>query len=105
EVAYEQLIVPEGFNRFEIADLVDAGRFATREEFLNVTADASLVADLDPKAPSLEGYLFPDTYQFHRHAGAAAIARVMVNRFRQVYSGLIAPPALLEEERPVSEIV
>jgi UPF0755 protein len=101
EASHELLTVPEGFNRFEIADLVEAGGFATREEFLKASADAKLVADLDAHAPNLEGYLFPDTYQFPRHIGAARIVRVMVNRFRQVYSGLAPPDA----ERPAREIV
>ena len=101
EASYDHLTVPEGYNRFEIADLVEAGGYSTRKEFLKASSDTSLVADLDPKAANLEGYLFPDTYQFPRHIGAARIVRVMVSRFRQVYSGL-APP---NEERPAREIV
>src|SRR5262249_26518453 len=70
EVSFETLTIPEGFNRFEIADLVQAGGFAERDEFLKATRDNSLIADIDPMAPSLEGYLFPDTYQFPHHTPA-----------------------------------
>jgi UPF0755 protein len=45
---------------------------------------AGLVADLDPHAKSLEGYLFPDTYRFARKATPAQIAAMMVRRFRAV---------------------
>jgi len=101
EVSYETLTVPEGFNRFQIADLVESGGFASRAEFLKATQENSLISDIDPMAPSLEGYLFPDTYQFPHHTGAAAIAKVMVNRFRQVYAKLAAPGL----DRPVREVV
>ena len=88
DVSYEVLVIPEGYNRFEIADAVAAQGFATREEFLWATEEPSVVADLDPQAKNLEGYLFPDTYHFPRHARPAQIVRNMVGRFRQVYSGL-----------------
>jgi UPF0755 protein len=47
-----------------------------------------LVADLDPSAGSLEGYLFPDTYYFARKATPAQIAAAMVRRFRAVAAQL-----------------
>ena len=43
-----------------------------------------LIADLDPGARSLEGYLFPDTYHFARKATPAQICATMVRRFRAV---------------------
>ena len=43
-----------------------------------------LVADLDPGAASLEGYLFPDTYHFPRKFNATQICAAMVRRFRGV---------------------
>jgi UPF0755 protein len=46
------------------------------------------VADLDPKATSLEGYLFPDTYYFGRKATPAQICATMVKRFRAVAAEL-----------------
>jgi UPF0755 protein len=47
-----------------------------------------LIADLDPQARSLEGYLFPDTYRFPRKATAGQIAGVMVRRFRTAGAGI-----------------
>ena len=101
DVDYELLTIPEGYNRFEIADAVSAQGLATREEFLEASAAASLLADLDPEAADLEGYLFPDSYHFSPRAGAAGIVQAMVDRFREVYSSL-APTG---EKRPVREIV
>ncbi len=57
----------------------------TREEFLEQQPRlAELVADIDPKARTLEGYLFPDTYRFPRTTTPAQVATAMVRRFRVV---------------------
>jgi peptidoglycan lytic transglycosylase G len=101
EVARQELTIPEGLNRFDIASLVAQGGIATREEFLKASSDTSIIADLDPSAPSLEGYLFPDTYAFPRHGGAWPIVRAMVGRFRQVYASL----ATADENAPIREVV
>src|ERR1051325_998877 len=73
DVSYQLLTVPEGDNRFEIADLVAAQGFSTREEFLSATEDTELISDLDPQALNAEGYLFPDSYRLPRHARPAEI--------------------------------
>jgi UPF0755 protein len=100
EVARQEVTIPEGYNRFDIADIVEQAGLVKREEFLKASADPSLVADLDSAAPNLEGYLFPDTYQFPRHSGAVPIVRAMVNRFRQKYSELHP-----DGSRPLHEVV
>jgi UPF0755 protein len=83
------LTVPEGANIFDIATRVEQAGFDTREDFLNAAVkQTGLVTDLDPQAKSLEGYLFPDTYRFARHAGSAQIVAAMVRRFRAVAAQL-----------------
>jgi UPF0755 protein len=101
DVSFEILTVPEGSNRFEIADLVAEHGFSTREEFLAATEDPQAVAALDPNATDLEGYLFPDSYRFPRHARPADIVRAMVRRFREIYTGLQSG----ETSRSTHEIV
>ena len=79
------LTVPEGANIFDIAERVEQAGFGTRKEFLDAAVQRKgLVADLDPGAKSLEGYLFPDTYRFARKTTPAQIAVAMVRRFRAV---------------------
>jgi UPF0755 protein len=83
------LVIPEGANIFDIAARVEQAGLDTRENFLHAAVgQTSLIADLDPQAKSLEGYLFPDTYRFSPHAGAAQIVAVMVRRFRTVAAQL-----------------
>jgi len=83
------LTVPEGANIFDIAARVEQAGFGTRQEFLDAAVQRTgLVADLDPGAKSLEGYLFPDTYRFARKTTPAQIATAMVRRFRAVANQL-----------------
>jgi UPF0755 protein len=83
--------VPEGANRFDVATRIQqAGLLKTpnaKQDFLAATVkDTTLIADLDPRATTLEGYLFPDTYRFPRKATPVQILSTMVRRFRTIAS-------------------
>lgn len=80
--------VPEGLTVFEIADLVERSKLAPREDFLAAVHDTSLIRDIAPSARTLEGFLFPATYQFPRRVSAREVAAAMVRRFREVWSTL-----------------
>ena len=85
DVYTRTVVIPEGANIFEIADRLEQAGLGSRQDFLDAAASqAKLVADMDPKAASLEGYLFPDTYHFARKATQAQICAAMVRRFRAV---------------------
>jgi UPF0755 protein len=76
--------IPEGYNIFDIAQAVAAAGLGTREDFLRVErSETGLIVGIAPDAASLEGYLFPDTYRFTRHARPEEMVAVMVRRFRQ----------------------
>ena len=75
--------VPEGATVFDIADRLQQDGFGARQGFLDVAVqEVSLIADLDPVAKSLEGYLFPDSYRFAPKTALPEIAATMVKRFR-----------------------
>jgi len=75
--------VPEGATVFDIGDRLQQAGFGARQAFVDVAAqEVSLIADLDPAAKTLEGYLFPDTYRFAPKAALPEIAAAMVRRFR-----------------------
>jgi UPF0755 protein len=80
--------IPEGYNIFEIAQAVEAAGLGSREAFLAAErSQTGLIADLSPQATSLEGYLFPDTYRFGRHATPEQMVGAMVRRFRLTPGG------------------
>ena len=104
------LTIPEGFNVFDIAQAVQAAGLAPAATFLAAErSNTQLIADLDPHATSLEGFLFPDTYRFSPHATPAQMLAAMVHRFRQEAAalGLIAPPNFIGDRisYPVSRVV
>ena len=69
---------------FDIAMRLEQAGFGPQRVFLEeARRQTALVADLDPAAKSLEGYLFPDTYHFSPKATPEQIAMAMVKRFRQ----------------------
>jgi UPF0755 protein len=85
DVYFHTVVVPEGFTMFDIARAVEAAGLGPAEDFLKVAqSDTALIADIAPGAPSLEGYLFPDTYEFSRMQTMQEIAAAMVKQFRQV---------------------
>src|SRR5579863_678984 len=85
DVYFHTVVIPEGFTMFDIARAIEAAGLGPAQDFLKVAqSDTSLVADLAPGAPSLEGYLFPDTYEFSRMQTMHEMAAAMVKQFRQV---------------------
>jgi UPF0755 protein len=84
DVYVRVVAIPEGYNMFDIAQALENAHICKASDFLAVTrSEVSLIHDLDPQAPSLEGYLFPDTYRFGRTQTPHDIAAEMVKRFRR----------------------
>ncbi len=90
------VVLPEGFNIFDIANALESAKLCSRQQFLAEAGQTALIADLDPEAKSLEGYLFPDTYRFSRTQSVHDMATEMVKRFRKEAQalGLIGNPEL-----------
>jgi UPF0755 protein len=85
DVYFHTVVIPEGFTMFDIARAIQAAGLGSAEEFLKeAQSGTALVADIAPGAHSLEGYLFPDTYEFTRLMTMHDMAAAMVKQFRQV---------------------
>ncbi len=84
EVYLHAVVIPEGSDRFDIARILRQQLGVNSQEFIAVTEISSPIRDLDPGAPTLEGYLFPDTYLFARGVSSAMVVAAMLARFRQV---------------------
>lgn len=87
EVYLERVTIPEGYNRFEIAEtLASKTGKATAEEFLRIMDDQTPIENIAPEARDLEGYLFPDTYNYSSKTTAEDLVHAMVNRFEEVFT-------------------
>jgi UPF0755 protein len=84
---YKRLLTfREGLTILEMAQLFEDKQFGTAADFRKAAGNAALIADLDPAAPDLEGYLFPETYSLPRQTPAAEVVAQMVANFRQALS-------------------
>jgi UPF0755 protein len=83
DVFTRAVTIPEGATIFDVAARLEQAGLGARQDFLaSAAGQTGLVADLDPGAKSLEGYLFPDTYHLSRKATPEQICAAMVRRFR-----------------------
>jgi UPF0755 protein len=90
DIFYLELLAPEGFNMFDIAGALAKLGMVKPEAFLAAARDPAMIRDLDPKAQSLEGYLFPNKYRVYRHTTAQQLCRQMTNEFRAQWKSLTA---------------
>ena len=85
DVYFHTVVVPEGYTMFDIARAIEAAGLGSAEDFLKAAqSETDLIADIAPNARSLEGYLFPDTYEFSRMMSMQEMAAAMVCQFRVV---------------------
>lgn len=113
DIYVRALVIPEGFNIFDIAAAVEQAGMGRSDDFLRVArTETALIRDLDPQAQSLEGYLFPDTYHFTRTQSLHDVAAAMVHRFRQAardvglnqdFHKIVTMASIVEKETGVAE--
>jgi UPF0755 protein len=120
-----RITIPEGWTRWDIAKAmiqVPELHLESEAQALELMNNVSLISDLDPRAKNLEGYLFPDTYEFAPETTAVQLIEMMVKRFRSVWkpewterarslnmstrqivttASIIETEAKLDEERPI----
>ena len=85
DIYVHTVVIPEGFNIFDIAQAMNDAGLCSRQEFLEAELKgSSLISDLAPDAKTLEGFLFPNTYEFTRTQSTQEMLGAMVKQFRQV---------------------
>ena len=91
---YEQpFTVKEGETMFDIARDLDEAKLLKREDFLAAARNAAQIQDIAPGATTLEGFLFPATYNLAKRTTAADLVNEMVRKFREAVQQ-IAPERL-----------
>jgi len=106
EVYQLPFTVREGETMFDIAHNLETAKFLPAGDFLRAASDPSSIKDLAPYAKSLEGFLFPATYQLPRHPVAADLVANMVQKFREQWRSISASdPAPAGVARPTLSTV
>lgn len=117
-----KLTIPEGADLFMVADLASRTGIVSREEMLAAARAPETMAFFGIDAPSMEGFLYPDTYFISPNATPLEIMSRMVERFRDIYhpeltrqaqrlqltrlehialASLIEKEAILNREKPI----
>jgi UPF0755 protein len=85
DIYVHTVVIPEGYTIFDIAKAIADAGLGSSQQFLQVaSSEVGLISDLSPDAKSLEGYLFPNTYEFTRTQSMKDMAGAMVKQFRLV---------------------
>ncbi|MBP8274263.1 MAG: endolytic transglycosylase MltG, partial [Acidobacteria bacterium] len=92
------LTFPEGLNIRDMAAIFEKSGMGTATEFVTAANATALIADIDPDAGNLEGYLFPSTYALPRRAGAEGVVRAMVKEFRKALGTEPLPSGMTARE-------
>jgi cell division protein YceG involved in septum cleavage len=91
DVVLHQVTVIEGLTLEETAQALADADFGDLDAFLAAMRDPAPIADLDPEAENLEGYLYPETYSFPRGTSEAEIVQAMVAAFRTTFEEEVRP--------------
>jgi len=121
-VVYHKVTIPEGLTMAQIAGIMAGEAGADSLSLMNAFRDTLVLRTYDIKAPSLEGYLFPETYDFEWGSSAGVIVQRLVESFfanimpewlgeikkqkrdlRQIVimASLVEREAQIDEERPM----
>ena len=88
EVIQYPVTIPEGYNLYQIGEVLEQAKVCSKKIFLEKVRDPALIDSLGLDGDSLEGYLFPDTYNLPKGFGEEQVIRQMVARFKTVYGSL-----------------
>lgn len=88
EIITHAVTIPEGFTKDQIGDLLGQKGIVDRRAFLRLTDSKEVVESYGLSSPTLEGYLYPDTYHFGRRISARTAVDAMVKRFQEIVEPL-----------------
>ncbi|MDW8002054.1 MAG: endolytic transglycosylase MltG [Deltaproteobacteria bacterium] len=70
----------EGSDIFQCARMLEENLNIKKEDFLKLAKDKNFLKELNIQSPSLEGYLFPDTYYYSKEIAFEDLIRRIVQR-------------------------
>jgi len=81
EIKSYTVMLPEDITVSDIAKRLLADKLINEKEFMALTVDKEFLGSLGIEADSIEGYLFPETYQFDRSMTTREVVRIIVRQF------------------------
>jgi UPF0755 protein len=102
-VAIYEVVIPEGLTAAQVALRLEAAGLADAADFADVVEDSTGAAALGVRGATLEGYLFPDTYRLPRGLSSRDVAKVLIDRFFEVWREI--EPRAREQQLSMREVV
>jgi UPF0755 protein len=87
-VDFRRFTLPEGYSTYQAAELLERKGLLGRDEFLAACRDPRLLARLGIGTASVEGYLFPATYNLSRGESASQLVSRMTAQFEKNYAAM-----------------
>lgn len=81
-----RITIPEGSNIYQIGEIISATGLITKEIFIRTAFSEKTIAFFKVDAPSMEGYLYPDTYFLTPRMTPLEIMAKLHDRFTHVYT-------------------
>jgi UPF0755 protein len=89
DVDYQRFVLPEGYSIYQAAELLEQKGYFRRDEFLRACSDPAVLQRFDIKAASVEGYLYPATYNLSRGGSSEHLLAQMLGQFEKIYADII----------------
>jgi len=86
KVYLARIVFPEGATVRDMARMLDQASIVRKEIFIETALANNAAARFNVPGPTLEGYLFPDTYLFRPHSNSSEVLLRMVHRWKQVFA-------------------
>ena len=80
--------IPEGYTIAQIGALLGEKGLLDSDKFISLAKDPKTAEEYGIPVKGLEGYLYPDTYQFGRGISARSVIDTMIRRFHQMVNPL-----------------
>lgn len=96
QVKRHLVTIPEGYTLSQIAQLLEDLNLMGKKEFLQKASSPALINSLGLSqlaGPTLEGYLFPDTYYLVREMDPEEVIQMMVHQFKKAFGPALSQRA------------
>lgn len=80
-----RITIPEGWSLKEIAKFLAGQGLVDEQRFLQRAFNEEFARSLGVESPTLEGYLYPDTYEIYKPKDEAEVLSKLVARFQEVW--------------------
>jgi len=81
-----RVVIPEGLTLSRVGEIVEEAKLVSQAAFLEAASGPERLKALDIEGTTLEGYLFPETYDFPKGVAAEEVIQTMVDHFSSVFT-------------------